>query len=92
MSSYHETVNVLPSELMTGSTDQGNVSYEIPSLHSIVGIPCPPQVKGPHTVGFAKCAGSEEAFECAVRAGKAMALLGWDILVDEELPECEGGL
>lgn len=36
-----------------GSTDQGNVTYEIPAIHAVYKIDTPPGV-GNHTPGFAE--------------------------------------
>jgi len=64
------------------ATITGNISYAIPALHSIFGIPGPGHIH-PHDAEFARAAGTNEAFECALRAGKAMALTGWDMLTDD---------
>ncbi|KAK3693140.1 hypothetical protein B0T22DRAFT_34330 [Podospora appendiculata] len=66
------------------SSDQGDVSYAVPSLmpgFSIAGE------SGPHTPGFAKAAGTREAFERAMRAGKALAGTAADVLAVEGLRE-----
>lgn len=39
----------------------------------------------PHNAKFAEGAGTPEALEAALRAGKAMALVGWEILTDDAL-------
>lgn len=39
--------------LSLGSTDQGNVTYEIPAIHPVYKIDTPPGV-GNHTPGFAE--------------------------------------
>lgn len=69
-------------EKMTGSTDQGNVSYEMPALHAIIGI-ATPEGAHPHDRSFAAAAGTREAFARVLKAGKAMALSGIAILVDD---------
>lgn len=77
---------LLKSEIgkLSASTDQGNVSYEIPALHGLIGIPSH-KGEGPHSKSFAGAAGAKEAEDRFVLAGKAMALTGWRVLVDEEV-------
>lgn len=66
------------------STDQGNVSHALPSLHSSIWI-CSEDaegnpVGGPHTPDFEKAARTEEAHELAKRAAKALATTAIDVL------------
>ncbi|OBT71212.1 hypothetical protein VF21_09876 [Pseudogymnoascus sp. 05NY08] len=82
---YGEQVYSIKDEVLSGSTDQGNVSYAVPALHSTFGIPG--GAINPHNAEFAKCAISDEAFECAIRVGKAMAMTGWEILTDDSVFE-----
>ncbi|EGX89705.1 amidohydrolase [Cordyceps militaris CM01] len=65
-----------------GSTDQGNVSYVVPSFHGGFAIPCPPGAYN-HTKGFTACAGTDEAHKLAIDAAKGMAMAGLAILNDE---------
>lgn len=83
MAEMGERVLVTDSELMPGSTDQGNVSQLIPALHGIVGIPVSDGAKN-HTRQFTAAAGSEEAHRRMIISGKAMAMTGWMVLVDDE--------
>lgn len=69
--------------LMAGSTDQGNVSQIVPALHALIGIPVSDEAKN-HTRQFTAAAGTDEAHRRMVKAGKAMAMTGWKLLVDEE--------
>jgi metal-dependent amidase/aminoacylase/carboxypeptidase family protein len=69
---------------VAAATDQGNVSYVVPALHAIVGIPVDDGSKN-HTPGFTKAAGSAIAYERAVLSGRAMAMTGWEILTDGAL-------
>lgn len=69
--------------LMAGSTDQGNVSQFVPALHALIGIPVSDEAKN-HTRQFTAAAGTDEAHRRMVQAGKAMAMTGWRLLVDEE--------
>lgn len=59
-------------ELTSSSTDMGNVSYEMPSLHAFFGIPCPPDVSSHHP-SFTEASGTPEAFQAALRCGKGLA-------------------
>ncbi|KAE8391558.1 hypothetical protein BDV23DRAFT_171525 [Aspergillus alliaceus] len=68
--------------LMAGSTDQGNVSQIVPALHALVGIPVSNGVKN-HTREFTDAAESDDAHQRTVIAGKAMAMTGRGILIDE---------
>ncbi|KAF7537547.1 hypothetical protein G7Z17_g12825 [Cylindrodendrum hubeiense] len=80
-------IKVLKSEgPIAAATDQGNVSYAIPALHAIVGIPADDGSKN-HTVGFAKAAATAVAHERTIVSGKAMAMTGWDVLTNDVLYE-----
>ncbi|CZR66428.1 related to amidohydrolase [Phialocephala subalpina] len=64
------------------STDQGNISYAMPSLSLGFKIE---SVEGPHNPGFAEAARTREAHVAALRAGKALAVTGLEVLSDENL-------
>jgi len=64
------------------STDQGNVSYAMPSISLGFRIE---SEEGNHNPGFAEAAGTEEAHEKAMRAAKALAITGLDCLCDPDL-------
>ncbi|KAK4443498.1 hypothetical protein QBC34DRAFT_477610 [Podospora aff. communis PSN243] len=72
---------------VASSTDQGDVSYAMPSLNASFAIPPGPEGKGPHTADFEKAAGTKEAFERALRVGKALAGVAVDVLTTEGLLE-----
>ena len=61
------------NEPSPGSTDQGNVSYVVPSFHGTFAIPCPPGALN-HTPEFTACAGSDEAHELSLLVSKGMAI------------------
>jgi metal-dependent amidase/aminoacylase/carboxypeptidase family protein len=71
----------------SASTDQGNISYAMPSLNVGFSIPAGPGGAGPHNPGFAEAAGTEIAFRSCLRVGKAMAAVGIDVLEDTGLLE-----
>jgi hypothetical protein len=62
----------------------GNISQAVPSLHSGFSIPGTTPQTGPHTPEFTAAAGSPGAFEAALKVGRAMALVGWEILTNDE--------
>ena len=80
--------DILPPELdfLTGgskaSSDQGNVSYAMPSIMLGFGIECE---AGNHSPKFTEAARTMQAHGAAIRAAKAVAVTGLDILADEEL-------
>jgi amidohydrolase len=68
----------------TGSTDMGDVSYVVPSIHPYLGI-CEPGEAFPHEHGFAARAAAAPGLRAMRAAAKAMALLAWDVLADPDL-------
>ena len=66
------------------STDQGNISYAMPSLHPNFWIRSEDkdgkQLGGPHTPNFEKAARTEESHQLAKRAAKALAAVAVDVL------------
>ncbi|MDP2859121.1 MAG: M20 family metallopeptidase [Bacillota bacterium] len=66
-----------------GSTDMGNVSQAVPSIHPSMAI-CDISVAG-HSYEFREAARSERGDACVVAAAKAMALTAIDLLTDESL-------
>lgn len=65
-----------------GSTDVGNVSQIIPTLHPNIKI-CNSDVAG-HTIEFAEAAKSSKGDEAVILGGKALALLGYELLTTPE--------
>lgn len=83
MSRYGDQILKVQPEPLSASTDQGNVTYAIPGLHALIGIATVPGAN-PHMHDFTAAAGSQDAHERAERAGKAMALTGWELLVNQD--------
>jgi metal-dependent amidase/aminoacylase/carboxypeptidase family protein len=83
MSDLGETILSHDELLMTGSTDQGNVSQIVPALHGLIGIPVRDGAKN-HTRQFTAAAATDEAHRRMIIAGKAMAMTGWRLLVDDD--------
>lgn len=66
-----------------GSTDQGNVSYEVPNIHAMFLIPG--SNGNPHQEAFVADAGTEAGHKAAVTVGKSLALTAYDVLTDDKL-------
>lgn len=76
-----------PDGEVVGSTDMGNVSHVVPSIHPMVAIA--PTGVGIHTEPFAEHAASDAGDEGLVLAAKAMAMTVVDLwLRPEALAEC----
>lgn len=66
--------------LSGGSTDMGNVSYEVPSFHGGFYI----NADGAnHTPQFTTGAGSEESFKRSLYCAAGMAVVGCQMLADD---------
>ena len=65
-----------------GSTDMGNVSHVVPSIHPIYAIPT---TGGNHTPDFATAAATNKSHDATFVAAKAMAQAGLDWLTDPAL-------
>lgn len=70
--------------LPTGSTDMGNVSHVVPSIHPMYSIKTE---GGNHTHEFASATGAEMAQTPTLMAAKAMAMTAIDVLCNPELLE-----
>ncbi|KDQ13055.1 hypothetical protein BOTBODRAFT_33931 [Botryobasidium botryosum FD-172 SS1] len=66
-----------------GSTDFGNVTYELPSIHPSYAIPTKPN-GGNHTADFTASARTKEAHEATLAVTKAIAVTGLRILGDKK--------
>jgi amidohydrolase len=67
-----------PADQISGSTDMGNVSKILPSIHPMIAI-APPRV-ALHTQEFAQYAASEDGQRGVLDGAKALALTGIDVL------------
>jgi amidohydrolase len=65
---------------VTGSTDMGNVSKIVPSIHPMIAI-APPEV-ALHTREFAQWAASERGDRGVIDGAKLLAMTALDVLVD----------
>lgn len=65
-----------------GSIDMGNVSGQCPAIHMLVGITEGKEISL-HTPEFREAASSQSAQTETIRMGKALALTGLDVILDE---------
>ena len=68
---------------VVGSTDLGNVSHVVPSIHPMVKVA--PQGTAIHTVDFEKCAKSEEGDKGLLDSAKSLAMTVLDCWKDPSL-------
>lgn len=68
---------------VVGSTDMGNVSYVVPSIHPMIRV-APPGVPI-HTPEFASYAGGEAGDQAVIDGAKAMAWTVADLWLDQDL-------
>jgi len=70
-------------ETLSGSTDLGNVSVRVPSIHPMLGIASPELSL--HTSEFAAAAGSPDGDRGVLDGAVGLALTALDVLADAEL-------
>jgi len=68
-----------------GSTDMGNVSHRVPSIHPL--IACAPQEVMIHNPEFTRWAGSELGDKACIDGAKLLAMTALDVLCDDTLRE-----
>ncbi len=68
---------------MQGSTDMGNVSHRVPSIHPMIAV-APPHV-AIHNAEFTKWAGSEAGDRAVLDGAKALAMTALDYFCDAAL-------
>lgn len=76
------TIDELPPHGRAGSTDMGNVSQVVPSIHPFFKIH---NEAVPHTVEFREAAKTVEAFEASLQAAEAMAVTAAELISDPNL-------
>jgi amidohydrolase len=69
-----------------GSIDMGNVSHVVPAVHVLVDVANGKKLT-PHTPEFQQAVTTPYADAALLRAGKALALTGYDVLSDASLRE-----
>ncbi|MCL2702436.1 MAG: amidohydrolase [Defluviitaleaceae bacterium] len=82
MSGLGIVMNEADNEGKYGSSDIGNVSLKVPSVHAYLEIGS--NYPG-HHLGFTEASASDYAHIMAVKAAKGLALTGFDIMADEAL-------
>jgi amidohydrolase len=70
-----------PPGMPTGSTDMGDISHAIPSIHPLFQI-SDPGTGTCHEDAFVGYADSERGYAAMIRVAKAMALTAYDLLAD----------
>lgn len=75
----------VPDDAFAASTDFGNITYALPSLHAEYAIHLDdPKTQGNHTVGFADAARTQEAHDRTKEAALGIAVTGARILAEKE--------
>jgi amidohydrolase len=67
----------------SASTDMGNVSHKVPSIHPNLAIA--PRGIAPHSLEFMEAASSPMAHDALIIGAKALSLTGYDVLTDPNL-------
>lgn len=65
----------------------GDISYALPTMHPLFGIPVKEAGIVTHHPSFTEAAGTDEAHDAAVRAGKSLCLVAWDIITNDAIYE-----
>ncbi|MBT3248672.1 MAG: M20 family metallopeptidase [Actinobacteria bacterium] len=68
---------------IVGSTDMGNVSYAVPSIHPMIKVA--PEETAIHTVDFEQCAGGPQGDQGVIDGAKAMAMTVIDCWTKPEI-------
>jgi len=69
--------------ISSASTDFGNVTYALPSIHPGFSIPTEPN-GGNHTLAFTSAAATPEAHQACLEVCKALALTGLRVIKDDQ--------
>jgi len=72
--------------ISSASTDFGDVSYALPSIHPSFAIPTESN-GGNHTKAFTLSAASKDAHTACLNISKALALTGLRVLADDKLAQ-----
>jgi hypothetical protein len=67
----------------TGSTDMGDISHAIPSIHPLFQI-SDPGAGNCHEDAFVRYTDSERGYAAMIRVAKAMALTAYDLLANPQ--------
>ena len=66
----------------TGSSDMGNVSHAVPSIHPMFGIGA---MAFNHTPAFTKISATDAAHDAAIQVAQALAMTGVEVALDPDL-------
>jgi len=83
MENLGEKMNEPDPAMATGSSDIGNVSLLVPSIHEYLWIA--PEGTLEHTDAFCAAAASPRADDVVILAAKGLAMTGYDLLTDADL-------
>jgi metal-dependent amidase/aminoacylase/carboxypeptidase family protein len=78
-----EPLNPLPSGSGAGSSDIGNVSQVIPTIHPYISI-CEDSIAG-HSIEFERASVSDRAHEAMLSAAKALAMTAIDLFTNPDI-------
>ncbi|MHA1289950.1 MAG: M20 family metallopeptidase [Candidatus Thorarchaeota archaeon] len=78
-----EPINPLPPGSGAGSSDIGNVSQVVPTIHPYVSI-CDERIAG-HSIEFEKASSSPRGNDAMLNAAKALAMTALDLFTNPEL-------
>ncbi|MFH0848382.1 MAG: M20 family metallopeptidase [archaeon] len=67
----------------SGSTDMGNVSQVVPSIHAYIAIG-PEEMPG-HSTEFVKASASDQGHKALIQAAKGLAMTSIDVFTDQQL-------
>jgi len=81
MEEQGETVLYPNPDAKIGSSDIGNVTLKVPAIHAYVKIT--DEKVAAHNVAFTKISATDQAHAATIKAVKALAATGLDIMVDE---------
>jgi len=82
---FDEVMDYPDPKMKVGSSDIGNLSLELPVIHSYLRI-AEPGVNA-HSSDFTRASASDFAHEQMIKGAKALAMTGWDIFSDHSLRE-----
>ncbi|MCQ4765311.1 M20 family metallopeptidase [Cloacibacillus evryensis] len=85
------TMNLPEPDERMGSSDIGNVSHVVPTVHEYLKITDPENETGTHTKGFVQAAASPRGDEAVILGAKGMALTAYDLFTDRGLREAARG-
>ena len=83
MLSLGEEMNLADNKMKLGSSDIGNVSLIVPSIHSYIKIAAEDVFA--HTIEFTNASKSDYGLDQMIKSAKALALTGFDILTNVSL-------